>query len=75
MPGWIDSLAAAAAIFLFVGLGIIQHAKGDDKKIGDVIPVDVVAAMIIVATASNLNSRSFPIYHVGTSDLNPMTWA
>jgi hypothetical protein len=23
-PGWIDSIAAAAAMFLFVGLGIIK---------------------------------------------------
>jgi len=26
VPGWIDSLAAAAALFLFVGLGIVKHA-------------------------------------------------
>lgn len=36
--------------------------------------MDVVAAAIIVATASNLNNSSFPIYHVGSSDLNPLTW-
>ena len=74
-PGWTDSLAAAAALFMFIGLGIVKVAKGDMKKIGDIIPVDVVVAAIIVATASNVGNLSMPIYHVGTSDLNPLAWS
>lgn len=73
-PGWIDSLAAAAALFLLVGLGILQEAKGDPNLIGDTIPVDIVVSNIIVASAYNFNNRSLPIYHVGSSDRNPMTW-
>lgn len=42
--------------------------------IGDTIPVDIVVSSIIVATAYNFNNRSLPIYHVGSSDRNPMTW-
>lgn len=37
--------------------------------------MDVVASVIIVASAFNLRNTSFPIYHVGSSDLNPLTWA
>ncbi len=44
------------------------------KKIGDTVPVDVVVATIIVATALNFNTKSLPIYHVGSSDRNPLTW-
>ena len=73
-PGWIDSIAAAAALFMFVGLGIVHEIKGNCKKIGDTIPVDVVVATIIVASAYNFNNRSLPIYHVGSSDRNPLTW-
>lgn len=73
-PGWIDSLAAAAALFLFVGLGIVKHAQGDYKKIGDLIPVDVVVAAIILATSANIGNNKLTIYHVGSSDLNPFTW-
>ena len=72
--GWIDSLAAAAAIFLLVGLGVLQELKGNPDVIGDTVPVDIVVSSIIVATAYNFNNRSLPIYHVGSSDRNPMTW-
>ena len=48
--------------------------KADMKKIGDVIPVDMVSSLIIVATAFNLRNTNFSIYHVGSSDLNPLTW-
>lgn len=73
-PGWIDSIAAAAAIFMFAGLGILKDLKGNPKKIGDIVPVDVVVATIIVAAAYNFGNRSLPIYHVGSSDRNPLTW-
>lgn len=73
-PGWIDSIAAAAAIFFFVGLGIVKQLKGNNKYIGDTVPVDVVVATIIVASAVNIKNTSLPIYHVGTSDRNPITW-
>ncbi len=74
-PGWLDSIAAAAAMFLFVGLGIIKEVRGNPNTIGDTIPVDVVVANIIVATAHNLRQNGMPIYHVGSSDRNPITWS
>ena len=75
-PGWIDSLAAAAALFLFVGLGIVRYGVLDLRKIGDCIPVDTVSSTIIVSTAFNIyQQQRMPIVHVGTSDLNPLTWA
>ena len=73
-PGWIDSLAAAAALFMFAGLGIVKYIRGNPVKVADIIPVDVVTAGILVATAFNLKNKSLPIYHVGSSDLNPVTW-
>ncbi len=73
-PGWVDSLAAAAVLFLFVGLGVVKVMKGDHKKIGDVIPVDVVANNIIVVSAHNFRQTNLAVYHVGSSDRNPLTW-
>lgn len=73
-PGWVDSLAAAAALFLFVGLGIVRVMHADHKKIGDVIPVDVVVNNIIVASAYNFKQTNLSVYHVGSSDRNPLTW-
>lgn len=68
-------MAAAAALFLFVGLGIVKYTKIDLKKIGDCVPVDYVSSTIIVSTAYNIQQKQkMPIVQVGTSDLNPVTW-
>ena len=36
--------------------------------------MDVVVATIIVASAFNFKTKTLPIYHVGSSDRNPLTW-
>lgn len=59
---------------MFVGLGVVTEVKGNLKYIGDIIPVDVVVATIIVASAFNFDNKKLPIYHVGSSDRNPLTW-
>lgn len=38
------------------------------------MPVDVVVATIIVASAFNFGNKALAIYHVGSSDRNPLTW-
>ena len=73
--GWVDSLAAAVAMFLFVGLGIVKYAKGSASNVADLIPVDTVVAGIIVATAHSTNQNNLPIYHIGSSDLNPIVFS
>jgi len=67
-------LAAAAAIMLFVGLGILKEMKGDPRMIADIIPVDSVVATIIVASAYNFRQTNLSIYHAASSDRNPITW-
>lgn len=53
---------------------MVRELRADIKKIGDTIPVDVVSSLIIVATALNLRNPKLQIFHVGSSDLNPLTW-
>lgn len=48
--------------------------EGNEKYIGDTVPVDCVVGNIIVATAFNAFSKQLSIYHVGSSDRNPTTW-
>ena len=50
-PGWIDSLAASAAIFFFTGIGLITQLQGDEDLIGDQVPVDFVADYLLVTGA------------------------
>lgn len=73
-PGWIDSIAAAAALFMLVGLGVVHEVKGNRRVISDTVPVDVVVAVIIVASAFNFKNKDLPIYHAGSSDRNPLIW-
>jgi hypothetical protein len=73
-PGWIDSVAAAAAIFMLVGVGVMHEIKGDRRAISDTVPVDVVVAIIIVASAFNFKNKNLLIYHAGSSDRNPLLW-
>ena len=69
-PGWLDSVAAAAAYYMFVGLGIIKEVRGNPENVGDTIPVDVVVNNTIVATAFNAFNQKLNVYHVGSSDRN-----
>lgn len=73
-PGWIDSIAAAAALYMLVGLGVVHEVKGNRRVISDTVPVDVVVATIIVASAFNLKKPTLSIYHAGSSDRNPLIW-
>jgi fatty acyl-CoA reductase len=73
-PGWLDSIAAAAALYMFSGLGIIKELEGNAEYVGDTVPVDIVVGNIIVSTAFNAFSNNLSIYHVGSSDRNPISW-
>ena len=73
-PGWLDSIAAAAAYFMFIGLGVVKEVYAFPQRIGDFVPVDVVVANIIVASAFNAKCNGLNIYHVGSSDRNPVKW-
>lgn len=69
-----DSIAAAAALYMFVGLGIVREVQSNPNLIGDTIPVDIVVANILTASAYNSNSHGLSIYNCGSSDRNPIPW-
>ncbi|KAF9576880.1 cyclin-dependent kinase inhibitor far1 [Mortierella alpina] len=67
VPGWVEGVAAA-------NKAVVSCALGQNKKT-DLIPVDIVAKVILLsATTAGSSSVKPPIYHVGTSCINPMTW-
>lgn len=59
---------------MFSGLGIIKELEGNAEYVGDTVPVDIVVGNIIVSTAFNACSNNLSIYHVGSSDRNPISW-
>lgn len=42
--------------------------------VGDTIPVDIVVANILVASAFNARSHTMTVYNCGSSDRNPILW-
>ncbi|KAG0210618.1 cyclin-dependent kinase inhibitor far1 [Mortierella sp. GBA30] len=75
VPGWVEGAAAANKAVISCALGQVQEWIGDEDIRTDLIPVDIVAKVILLsATTADNTLAAPPIYHVGTSCLNPMTW-
>ena len=47
--GWIDKVGAGATLFLASGLGMLSILQGNPDGVGDQIPVDIVANVILCA--------------------------
>jgi long-chain acyl-CoA synthetase len=69
-PGWIEGGRTAAPLVL-MGLGGLKDwpVRGDIPL--EVVPVDLVAAAILVVTAMLLDGRHQPVYQLATADVNP----
>ena len=69
--GWNEGFNTTAPLVYLVLKGHRQIVAGHRTPL-DIIPVDMVAAGIIQATAALLAGRSEPVYQCGTSDVNPV---
>uniref|UniRef100_A0A914I2E4 Fatty acyl-CoA reductase n=1 Tax=Globodera rostochiensis TaxID=31243 RepID=A0A914I2E4_GLORO len=77
LPGWIDNMNGPTGIFASVGKGLLTDMIGDNKSTADIIPVDIVASMLIVAAAyrSQMGQcKEVPVFHCTTGQLNPLLW-
>lgn len=73
-PGWIDSIAAAGAIYLTAALGVVDALPGDLALLGDQIPCDYVSNCIIASTAYYANRNNLGIVHSTSTDMKPLNW-
>ena len=73
-PGWVDSVSAAGAGYLAIGLGILKIAMGKKNKITDQVPVDIVSNAVIVCGALFCRPQQPMVIHVGSSARNPVQW-
>ncbi|EQC41099.1 hypothetical protein SDRG_02148 [Saprolegnia diclina VS20] len=79
VPGWVDQIAAAGAIFLAAGMGILTILPGNPRSVADIVPVDfVVNGILVSGFARSKQPASAPplVVHSGTSDPrgNPLRW-
>lgn len=72
-PGWNEGLTTTAPLILLARSGLPQFPMAEDLLL-DVIPCDMVATMIIAATAATLDKAPPPlVVQASTGDVNPLT--
>jgi len=76
LPGWTDNVNGPTGIFAGVGKGVLTNMCGSTKSKADIIPVDIVSNMMIVASAhrAQTNYSEIPIMHCASGTLNPLKW-
>ncbi|KAK3415616.1 hypothetical protein EUGRSUZ_H01219 [Eucalyptus grandis] len=76
--GWTEGFPPRTmdSIAIHYGRGRLKYFLGDPNTILDMIPVDMVVNVMIVATAVHANQPiSNKIYHVGSSKKHPMAYS
>jgi long-chain acyl-CoA synthetase len=70
-PGWNEGMTTSAPLVLMGGEGVKAWPVRKDGPL-EIIPVDLIAAGILVVTAARLADRSRPVYHLATASENPV---
>ena len=70
-PGWIEGGRTSAPLVL-MALGGMKHWPVRPDAPLDVVPVDLVAAAILVVTGLLISGQHEPVYQLGTADVNPI---
>ncbi|MGI8785589.1 MAG: SDR family oxidoreductase [Acidobacteriota bacterium] len=70
-PGWNEGLTTSAPLILMGGAGVKSWPVRPDGPL-EIIPVDLIAAGILIATAAILNDQHKPVYQLATADTNPV---
>jgi len=75
VPGWVDCISAAGAVYVAVGLGLLKMIPGQMDNVSDVIPADYVTNAILGSLASIAGRyKEFGIIHASSSTENTMHW-
>ncbi len=70
-PGWNEGLTTSAPLVLMGGEGVKDWPVRRDGPL-EIIPVDLVASGILIATAATLCGKNHPVYHLATASHNPV---
>jgi long-chain acyl-CoA synthetase len=70
-PGWVEGGRTAAPLVMMALNGLRHWAVREDAPM-EVVPVDQVAAAILIAGVLLLNGQAERVYHVSTADVNPI---
>nr|QGV11529.1 FAR2 [Tetrastichus brontispae] len=76
VAGWVDNWNGPTGIIAAVGKGFFRTMMCHEDKVADLVPVDIVINLMIVAawrTATH-RSDSIRVYNCSTGQQNPITW-
>ncbi|KAL3982611.1 Male sterility family protein [Acanthocheilonema viteae] len=76
LPGWTDNYNGPTGIFAACGKGVLTNMCGSSSAKADIIPVDIVSNLMIVAAAHRTYTEyeSIPVIHCCSGALNPVQW-
>lgn len=72
-PGWIDAWSACTGLFVGMSSGVLKVAKGRGSNVTDLVPVDIVTNLVIVAATECRKSNQIKVYNCCTGGSNPIT--
>jgi long-chain acyl-CoA synthetase len=70
-PGWNEGFTTSAPLVLMGGGGVKGWPVRKDGPL-EIIPVDLVAAGILIVTAAVLSGKNKRVYHLASADENPI---
>ena len=70
-PGWNEGITTSAPI-MYLSMQGMTGMPSSPESVLDVIPVDMVAAGMILALGELLDRSHRPVYQLGSSDVNPL---
>src|SRR3954454_21307485 len=70
-PGWNEGFTTSAPLAFLAIKGYRTYPAGDGSTL-NIIPVDLVASGLIMATAATVAGENDLVYQLGSSDLNPL---
>ncbi|KAJ0175717.1 hypothetical protein K1T71_008876 [Dendrolimus kikuchii] len=72
-PGWIDNSNGSTGLFLGMSTGVMKVMVGKGTNVTDLIPLDIVVNLIIVAAVNCERSQELKVYNCCTGTSNPVT--
>jgi hypothetical protein len=58
VPGWVDVISAAGAVYMSVAFGVLKFLPGDVKSIADIVPADYVVNAMLASIPAIYNQVS-----------------
>ena len=72
VQGWLEGIKVSDAVIFAFARGKMSTFPGKKDTVLDLIPVDTVSNVIILASAKTLAVKQFDVYQVGSSKENPL---